>query len=168
MKRWMLLLTAVLLMLSLACSTLGKKEPATEEPTTEATEESSAEGTRESAGETEEAPSEGATDTPADEGVFEADRNALDELDSYRAELTMRTEKVDGTVEEMTMRQEATRDPRAERYVVEGDTGAFEMILAPGAGEEAIVADAVEPARQGVEKKATDELGSVEMHDLLL
>ena len=41
------------------------------------------------------------------------------------------------------------------------------MILAVCAGEEAIVADAVEPTRQGVEKKAADELVRAEGHDLL-
>lgn len=41
------------------------------------------------------------------------------------------------------------------------------MILAACAGEEAIVADPVEPARQDVEKKATDELVGGEGHDLL-
>src|SRR3546814_11215950 len=41
------------------------------------------------------------------------------------------------------------------------------MILAACAGEEAVVADAVEPARQGVEKKAADELVGRKGHDLL-
>ena len=45
--------------------------------------------------------------------------------------------------------------------------GAFETGLASASGEEAIVADAVEPARQGVEKKAADELGRGQAHDLL-
>src|SRR3546814_9907420 len=41
------------------------------------------------------------------------------------------------------------------------------MILAPGAGEQAIVADAVESARQGVEQEAANELVSGQRHDLL-
>src|SRR3546814_13229400 len=41
------------------------------------------------------------------------------------------------------------------------------MILAACAGEEAIVADAVESARQGVEEEAADELVGGEGHDLL-
>src|SRR3546814_9665958 len=41
------------------------------------------------------------------------------------------------------------------------------MVLAPGAGEQAIVADAVESARQGVEQEAAEELVSRERHDLL-
>lgn len=41
------------------------------------------------------------------------------------------------------------------------------MILAPGAGEQAVVADAVESARQGVEQEAAEELVSGEGHDLL-
>jgi hypothetical protein len=50
---------------------------------------------------------------------------------------------------------------------IEQTARAFEMILAPGAGEEAIVADAVEPTRQGVEQEAADELVSGDGHDLL-
>src|SRR3546814_2596634 len=50
---------------------------------------------------------------------------------------------------------------------VEQTAGAFEMILAPGAGEQAIVADAVESARQGVEQEAANELVSGQRHDLL-
>src|SRR3546814_20859301 len=41
---------------------------------------------------------------------------------------------------------------------VEQTAGAFELILAPGAGEQAIVADAVESARQGVEQEAAKEI----------
>src|SRR3546814_16791559 len=41
------------------------------------------------------------------------------------------------------------------------------MILAPGAGEQAIVADAVEPAGQGVEPEAADELVSREGNYLM-
>src|SRR3546814_19750685 len=41
------------------------------------------------------------------------------------------------------------------------------MILAPGAGEQAIVADAVESARQGVEQEAANEPVSGQRHDLL-
>src|SRR3546814_8291765 len=50
---------------------------------------------------------------------------------------------------------------------VEQTAGAFEMILAPGAGEQARVADAVESARQGVEQEAANELVSGQRHDLL-
>ena len=41
------------------------------------------------------------------------------------------------------------------------------MILAPGAGEQSIVADPMEPTRQSVEQEAADELVSGDGHDLL-
>ena len=46
-------------------------------------------------------------------------------------------------------------------------TGAFEMRLAGGAGEQAIVTDAVEALRQYVEQETADELVGGEGHDLL-
>ena len=45
--------------------------------------------------------------------------------------------------------------------------GAFEVGFAGAAGEQAIVADAVEPARQAVQQEAADELVGAERHDLL-
>lgn len=53
------------------------------------------------------------------------------------------------------------------RLDIEQTSRAFEMILAACAGEEPVVADAVESARQGVEQKAADELVGGERHDLL-
>src|SRR3546814_1697242 len=46
-------------------------------------------------------------------------------------------------------------------------TRRFAYVLGPGAGEQAIVADAVESARQGVEQEAAEELVSRKRHDLL-
>src|SRR5690606_17951673 len=46
-------------------------------------------------------------------------------------------------------------------------SSAFEVSLAPGAGEEPIVADPMKSARQSVEEEAADELVSRECHDLL-
>lgn len=46
-------------------------------------------------------------------------------------------------------------------------TGAFEMGFAGAGGEQAVVADAVEPARQAVQQEAADELVGAERHDLL-
>src|SRR3546814_5970950 len=53
------------------------------------------------------------------------------------------------------------------RRDVEEAARVFKVSLAPCAGEQAVVADAVEPARQGVEQEAADELVSGEGHDLL-
>src|SRR3546814_19359946 len=53
------------------------------------------------------------------------------------------------------------------RRDIEQTSRAFEMILAACAGEEAIVADAVESARQGVEEEAADGLVCGEGQDLL-
>jgi hypothetical protein len=44
--------------------------------------------------------------------------------------------------------------------------GALEVLRANGAGEQAVMADAVEAARQHVHEKAADELGGVERHGL--
>ena len=45
--------------------------------------------------------------------------------------------------------------------------GAHEIGLARGSGEQAVVADAVEPAWQKVEQEAADELVGAEGHDTL-
>jgi len=50
---------------------------------------------------------------------------------------------------------------------IEQPARAFELILAPCAGEQAIVSDAMKSARQGVEEEAADELVRGERHDLL-
>ena len=49
----------------------------------------------------------------------------------------------------------------------EQPAGVFEMAVAGGAGEQAVVADAVEALRQDVEQEAADELVGGERHDLL-
>jgi len=123
MKRWMLLVIAVLLVASLACSLAGR-ETATPEAEDQPAPEEASVATEEPAGE---APEDEA-ETAEDEGLFEVQSDALDELNSYRSHLTMRTEKADGTLEEVTMRQEAVREPPAQRFVMEGAEGSYEMI----------------------------------------
>ena len=44
--------------------------------------------------------------------------------------------------------------------------GPLDVVRPNGAGEQAVVADAVEAARQHVQEKAADELGGVERHGL--
>jgi hypothetical protein len=53
------------------------------------------------------------------------------------------------------------------RRDAEQASSAFEVGLAPGAGEQAIVADPMKSARQSVAEEAEDELIGGEGHDLL-
>lgn len=109
MKRWILLLVAALLVVSLSCSLFGgkDKEPVSEEGTTEEVE-------------------EGETGGPS------FDQDALAGLDSYRSTFTMRTDMEDGTITEVAFEHEATRDPAANRLVMknttDGTTSEVEMI----------------------------------------
>lgn len=80
------------------------EEEATTEPESEASPEETAD---------EEAPPE----------PVELDPDALEGLDSYRSKIVVRTESVDGTVEEMTIEAAATRDPAAQHFII---TGAME------------------------------------------
>ena len=50
------------------------------------------------------------------------------------------------------------------RCDIEQAAGAFEMILAPGAGEQAIVADAVKAAGKDMQQEAANELIGAEGH----
>ena len=111
MKRWILLLVAALLVVSLSCSLFGgkDKEPVSEEGTTE-------EGTTEE----------------EDAGGPGFDTDALAGLDSYRSTFIMRTDMEDGTITEVAFEHEATRDPAANRLVMknttDGTTSEVEMI----------------------------------------
>jgi hypothetical protein len=114
MKRWILLLVAALLVVSLGCSLFGgkDKEPVSEEGTT-------GENTTEEV-------EEGETGGPT------FDDDALEGLDSYRSTFTMRTDMEDGTITEVAFEHEATRDPAASRVMMkntaEGTTSEIEMI----------------------------------------
>ncbi len=109
MKRWILLLVAALLVVSLSCLLFGGKD---KEPVSE-------EGTTEEVGEEE-------TGGPS------FDQDALAGLDSYRSTFTMRTDMEDGTITEITFEHEATRDPAASRVVMKntdnGTASEIEMI----------------------------------------
>lgn len=116
MKRWMLLLVAALLVFSLACSVLGGGEE-TAEPGTSG---EVGEGTPISQ-ETEEP----VADDDDDAAPPVMDENALEGLDSYRSTSHVLMEADDGTVEEITIEQDAIRDPFAQRMVMrsEGEEG---------------------------------------------
>jgi hypothetical protein len=62
---------------------------------------------------------EAADETEPPESV-EFDPDALEGLDSYRYSMIIRSEKGDGTTEEMTMEMAATRDPAAQHIIITG------------------------------------------------
>lgn len=123
--RWMIVWIAMLLLLSLGCSLFGSK--ATEEPTAAAqptTEQQEEKETPEEQKATPEATAESASE---DEG-FSVDTNALEGLDSYRMQMTWSFTADDGTVEEFSIEEEATRDPAAQRYTITSADQSMEFI----------------------------------------
>lgn len=127
MKRKLLLLVAILLIFSLACSVLsfgGNDEPA-EDPNADVTMKLEAED------------DEVVVDEPAIDDVEEADdldqeltydSDGLDQLDSYRATISYEMEKDDGTEESFSLEQAATRDPAAQHLTMSSADGDIEYI----------------------------------------
>jgi hypothetical protein len=127
MKRKLLLLVAILLILSLACSTLsfgGSGEPA-EDPNADVAMKLEAED------------DEVVKDEPAVADVEEPDdldqeltydSDGLDQLDSYRATISYELKKDDGTVESFSFEQAATREPAAQHLTMSSADGDIEYI----------------------------------------
>lgn len=135
MKRWLWLLVSVLMIFSLSCSLLSRGADPTEEPGVEVTVdvESPEDGPEDGDGPEDDPVVEAPEDEePSDEGEggeeLVVDTSGLEDLSSYRANITWRTEKADGTVEEFSMEQSATRDPRAEHFAMTSDGEAMEFI----------------------------------------
>jgi hypothetical protein len=118
MKRWFWLLVGMLLVVSLSCGLLpGRGRGNNDAPETAAT----VVVARGSEGESD-------VDEPdADEGLS-VDPTALDQISSYRATIMWRSEKGADLVESFTMHQSATRDPAAQRMVIDSDDGDMEFI----------------------------------------
>ncbi|MBN1873450.1 MAG: hypothetical protein JXA33_04405 [Anaerolineae bacterium] len=127
MKKWTWLLVVVLLTMSLACLGSGGKE--TVVPTEEAVssgetvkatavpaDEKQPEPTAKAAVATK--PTTKEESTAGGEVLADLQLSAWDALDSYRGTMTLRYEGVDGNTGEMTMLQEATKDPLAMRYLI--------------------------------------------------
>ena len=127
MKRKLLLLVAILLIFSLACSVLsfgGNDEPA-EDPNADVTMKLEAED------------DEVVVDEPAIDDVEEADdldqeltydSDGLDQLDSYRATISYELKKADGTTDSFNLEQAATRDPAAQHLTMSSADGDIEYI----------------------------------------
>ena len=132
MKRAIWLPMIVLVLASLACSAFGAAERAVEvgqEAATKASEAATAVG-EEVMDTPEGEASEEATQEPdeSDESDEEAtapelDPDALSGLDSYRTRVRMEWVPEEGDPEGVSMEQAHTRDPEAQRLVVEGGTG---------------------------------------------
>jgi hypothetical protein len=131
MKRAIWLPLVVLVLASLACSAFGAAERAVEIGQKAATKASEAatvvgeevlntpegETTEETTEETESGESDEETTAP------ELDPDALSGLDSYRTLIRMEWVPDEGDPEGTTMEQAHTRDPQAQRFVIEGGEG---------------------------------------------
>lgn len=116
-RQWMIVWIAVLVMLSLGCSLFGGK------PTAEPT---AAPVGKEPAATT--APADSPAGGEDEDALLTLDENALEGLDSYRAEMIWSFTSEDGTVEEFSMQQEATRSPVAQRFVMDSQGEGIEFI----------------------------------------
>jgi len=124
-KRWLWLLVAAALAVSISCSLVSGALTPTEGSTPvpgEAAPVVEVEDEVEIEVEDDDPP------PTLDDTKLRIDPGGLSRLDSYRAVLSWRMEGDDGTVESFSMEQEATRNPRAERSVVVSDGESFEMI----------------------------------------
>ncbi len=122
MKRWFWLLIGMLLIVSLACGLLpGRGNDTNTQPERAAPVDAVPE---DEGGEDAELPG----DTSDEDGRLAVDRNALDQVSSYRATITWRSEIGDNTVESFTMHQWSTRNPPAQRLVIESEDGNMEFI----------------------------------------
>lgn len=136
MKNRLWIPLALLLLASLACSLGGAAEKARqagEEVATEAAsvatevgEEVATQAPAEEEQASEEAPTE---ESASEEAPAEVDEDALEGLDSYRAHISMQWTPESGTPESMVMEQEHTRDPAAQRFIMDaGEEETFEWV----------------------------------------
>ncbi|NBD34866.1 MAG: hypothetical protein GVY30_02580 [Chloroflexi bacterium] len=150
-QRWLLFITAVLLVVSLACSLggSGTEAPATEAEVTEevaATEEveeteetvEATEETEATAAPTEEEEEMGGSDSEEDEGNgkesssedLEIDPGAMNELSSYRSRITMEVELAgdEGESQLVEVEMSVTQEPVAQHIVMVSQGEEIEMI----------------------------------------
>lgn len=131
MKRAIWLPFVVLVLASLACSAFGAAERAVEvgqEAATKASEAATAVGEEvmdTPEGDTSEESPEETGNGESDEEMTgpELDPDALSGLDSYRTRVRTQWVPAEGDPEGMTMEQAHTRDPQAQRFILEGGTG---------------------------------------------
>lgn len=140
MKRQLLVIIAVLMILSLACSFLQpKNQPSTDGPT--ATLESGSKDKGDGDGDGDEGsdtPEEddgdggsgsgGEDGTSEDEQGFSLDADAFAQLDYYRSTIVMSYEKGDGTIEETIIEASYIREPAAQSMMMESNSESMEVI----------------------------------------
>jgi hypothetical protein len=134
MKRQWIILIAALFVLSLGCSLFSPKateEPSVTAPTAEVKKEAQdtpAVSENEPAI-SEKEPTVSAEESATDEDLpITFDANALEGLNSYRMDMTWSFTKEDGSVEEFSVQEEATRDPAAQRYTMQSGGESIEFI----------------------------------------
>ena len=134
MKRAIWLPLVLLVLASLACSAFGAAEKAVEvgqEAATRASEAATAVGEgvmdtpegEESEEATQETEPDGSGESDEEATAPKLDPDALSGLDSYRTRVRMEWVPEEGDPEGTSMEQAHTRDPQAQRFVVEGGTG---------------------------------------------
>lgn len=122
MHRRIWCLVGLLLAVSLSCSLWpgGNSPDAGEEP--------GAASTIDVAPEQEEERRTGEEDSVGSEGILSVDADSLDQLRSYRAVMSWNVEKGDGTTEDFSIQQAATRDPAAKQLTMVSQDEAVELI----------------------------------------
>ena len=134
MKRQWIVLIAVLFVLSLGCSLFSGKpteEPSTAAPTTvvEKEQEDASTVSEDEPSDSEKEPAAGEDEPTTDEDVpLTFDPDALEGLNSYRMDMTWSFTSEDGSVEEFTIQEEATRNPAAQRYAMQSGGESIEFI----------------------------------------
>jgi len=134
MKRQWIVLIAVLFVLSLGCSLFSGKateEPSVAAPTAvvEQEDEDAPAASEDKPVATEEEPAVSEEEPASDEDIpLIFDANALEGLNSYRMDMTWSFSNEDGTVEEFSVQEEATRDPAAQRYMMQSGGESIEFI----------------------------------------
>jgi hypothetical protein len=134
MKRQWIVLIAALFILSLGCSLFGGKateEPSVSEPTAaveKETPDTSVVNENEPAVDEEESVTTEEESADDEDMPFTLDANALEGLNSYRMDMSWSFTKEDGSVEEFSIQEEATRDPAAQRYTMESGGEGIEFI----------------------------------------
>jgi len=134
MKRQWIAVIAALFVLSLGCSLFSSK-PTEEPPAAAATAvvekevEDAPAVSEDKPAATEEAAAVSEEEPLSDEEVpLTFDENALEGLNSYRMDMTWSFTSEDGTVEEFSVQEEATRNPTAQRYAMESGGESIEFI----------------------------------------
>ncbi|MGC9395789.1 MAG: hypothetical protein ACP5J4_13160 [Anaerolineae bacterium] len=127
MKRQWIALIAALFVLSLGCSLFGGK--ATEEPSVAAPTAVAEKEAQDTPAVSENEPAVSETEPATDEDLpITFDANALEGLNSYRMDMTWSLTQEDGSVEEFSVQEEATRDPAAQRYAMKSGGESIEFI----------------------------------------